>query len=133
MDAVHEGRVVPHLGRQRAEEVADALLVLHVDVEVADQHDGAVGADALLAAGELAALHVALHDVDAVLLVEGHARHLVEADHVVLADQAALAVGVVDEHARHGRLAAGDQVRVGRHLLEQVRLAGAARAQLDQL
>ena len=54
-------------------------------------HDAAVGADALLAAAELAGLHVALHDVDAVLLVEGDAGDLVEADHVVLADQAALA------------------------------------------
>jgi hypothetical protein len=95
MDAVHESRVVPHFGRQRAEKVADALLVLHVHVEIAYQHDGAVGADALLAAGELAALHVALHDVDAVLLVEGNTRHLVEADHVVLADQTTLALALL--------------------------------------
>ena len=44
-------RVVPHLRRHRAEQVADPLLVLHVHVEVADHHDAAVGADALLARG----------------------------------------------------------------------------------
>jgi hypothetical protein len=133
VDAVHEGGVVAHLRRQRPEQVPNALLVLHVHVEVADQHDGAVGADALLATAELAGLHVALHDVDAVLLVEGDARDLVEADHVVLADQPALAGGVVDEHLRHRRLAARDQMRVGRDLLEQVALAGAPRPELHQV
>ena len=86
-----------------------------------------------LPAAELAGLHVALHDVHAVLLVEGDAGDFVEADDVVLADQAALAVGIVDEHARDRRLAAGDQVGVGRDLLEQVALAGASRAKLDHV
>ena len=76
-----------------------ALLVLDVYIEVADHHHAAIGADALLAAAELAGLHVALHDVHAVLLVEGDAGDFVKADHVILADQAALARGVVDEHA----------------------------------
>ena len=73
VNPVHEGGIVTHLGWQRAKQMADTLLMLDIHVEVADQHDGAVGADALLAARELARLHVALHDVDAVLLVEGHA------------------------------------------------------------
>ena len=51
-------------------------------------------------------LHVPLHDVHAVLLVEGDAGDLVEADHVVLADQSALARGVVHEHPGDGGLAA---------------------------
>ena len=90
-------------------------------------------ADALLAAAELPGLHVALEDVDAVLLVEVDAADLVEADHVVLRDEALLAGPHVDEHPGHGRLAAGHEVRVRRHLLEQVRLAGAARPELDQV
>ena len=93
----------------------------------------AVCPDGLTAAGELAGLHVALHDVDAVLLVEGDAGDLVEADDVVLGDEAALPGRVVDEHAGDGRLAAGDEVGVRRDLLEQVRLAGAARAELDHV
>ena len=91
MDAVHQRRVIPHFRRHRAEQVANPLLVLHVHVEVADHDDAAVGPDALLAPAEFAGLHVALHDVHAVLLVEGDAGNFVEADHVVLADQAPLA------------------------------------------
>ena len=79
------------------------------------------------------ALHVALHDVDAVLLVEGHARHLVEAHDVVLANEAALSVRHVDEHPRDRRLAARDEMRVGRDLLKQVALAGAARPQFHHV
>ena len=80
VDAVHEGGVVAHLGRQRTEQMADALLVLHIDLEIAHQDDGSIGPDALLATRELAALHVALHDVDAVLLIERDARDLIETD-----------------------------------------------------
>jgi hypothetical protein len=59
--------------------------------------------------------------------------HLVEAHHVVLAHESALAARVVDEHLRDGRLAARDQVRVRRNLLEQVALARTARTQLDEV
>ncbi len=133
MDAVHEGRVVAHLRRHRAEQMADALLVLDVDLEIAHHDDAAVGADALLAPAELARLHVALHDIDAILLVEGDAGHFVEADHIVLADQPPLAGRHVDEHPGDGALAAADQVGIGRDLLKEMALAGAARAQLDHI
>src|SRR5262249_19301770 len=94
VDAVHERRVVPHFGRHWAEQVADPLLVGHVHLEVADHYNAAVCPDALLAAAELAGLHVPLHYVHAVLLVEGNAAHFIEANHVVLAHQATLA-GVI--------------------------------------
>ena len=67
--------------------VANPLLLLDVHVEVADHHDATLGANVLLAATELARGHVALHDVHAVLLIEGDAGDLVEADHVVLANR----------------------------------------------
>ena len=44
------------------------------------------------------------------LAFERHAGHLVEADHVVLADQAALAIAVVNEHLGDGGLATRDQI-----------------------
>src|ERR1700736_4375710 len=94
MYPVHERGVVAHLRRQRAEQMADALLVLHVDFKISDQDDRSIGPDALATARELAALHVALHDVDAVALIERDARDLIEAYHVVLADEAALAVAM---------------------------------------
>ncbi len=53
--------------------MADALLLLHIDIEVAHHHDPALSADALLAAVELAGDHIALEDVNAVLLFERHA------------------------------------------------------------
>ena len=133
VDAVHQGRVVSHFRRHRAEQMADPLLVLHVHLEVAHHDDAAVGPDALLAPAELAGLHVALHDVHAVLLVEGHAGDLVEAHHVVLADQSPLAIRHVHEHPGDGRLAAADQVGIRRNLLEQVALAGAARAEFHHV
>ena len=84
--------------------MADPLLVLDIHLEIAHHDDAAIGPDALLAPAELAGLHVALHDVDAILLVEGDARNFVEADHVVLADQPPLAGRHVDEHPGDGAL-----------------------------
>src|SRR5260370_17707068 len=79
--------------------MTNPLLVLHVDFEVANHHDAAIGADALLPAAELAGLHVALHDVHAILLAEGDTGDFIEADHVILANQSALTVGILDKHA----------------------------------
>ena len=107
--------------------------MLQIQIQVADHDDAALGADAVLAAGELAGLHVALEDVHTVLLVEGDAGDFIEAHQIVLTDQPALAGGVVDEHFGHRGLAAGDQVGVGGDLLKQMALAGAARPQLHQV
>jgi hypothetical protein len=101
-------------GGSRTEQVAHALLVLHVHVEIAEQDDAPLGADALAPAGELARLH----DVDAGVLVEGHAGHLIGADHVVLADEPALSGRHVDKHAGDRRFSARDQIRVRRDLLK---------------
>ena len=133
MDAIHECRVVSHLRRKRPEQVPNRLLVLHIHIEVTYQNDAAIGPNALLAAAEFAGLHVALHDVHAVLLVEGDAADLVEANHVVLADKPSLAVGIVHEHPRNRGLAARDQVRIGRNLLEQVAFAGASGPQFHHV
>ena len=133
MNTIHEGGVIAHFGRQRTEEVSDLLLLLDIDVEVADHHDAALGADVLFGATELSRGHVAFHDVDAVLLVEGNAGDLVETHHVVLANQPTLSGGVVHEHLRHGGLAAGNQVSVWRDLLEEVALARSARAKFDEI
>ena len=91
----------------------DALLLFDIDVQVAHHNQAALGANILLAPTELAGGHVPLHDVDAVLLVEGDAGHFVEADNVVLTHQAPLAIRIVDEHFGHGRLAAGDEMGIG--------------------
>lgn len=98
--------------------MANSLLVLDVDVEIPEQDDAALGPYAIPAAGKFARLHEPLHDVDPVFLIEGDARHFVEADHVILANQPALAGRHVDEHSGDRRLSTRDQMRVGRNLLE---------------
>src|SRR5437868_15104477 len=106
--------------------MSDALLVLHVNLKVSDHDHAAVRANAFLSAAKLAGFHVPLHDVHAVLLVEGYAGNFIEADDIVLADQAALAARVIDEHAGDGRLAARYQMRIWRNLLEKMAFAGAS-------
>ena len=97
-----------------------ALLVLHIHIEVADHDDRAIGPDAFLAPAEFAGLHVTLHDVEAILLIEGDTRNFIKADHIVEADQPALPAGVVDEHPGNGGLAARDEMSIRRNLLVQM-------------
>ena len=95
MDAVHECGVIAHLGWHRAQKVSDLLLLLDVDIEIADHDDAAFGPDILLATAELARGHIAFHDVDAVLLVEAGPCYFVKVYDVVLTHQTALPVRVV--------------------------------------
>jgi len=113
MQPVHEGGVVAHLFGQGRQQVADALLLLDIDVKIADHDHAAGGADALLAAGKFARGHVALHDIYALLGIEGDARDFVETDYIVETNQSALAAGIVDEHLGHRGFAAGDEMGVG--------------------
>jgi hypothetical protein len=87
VEAIYKRSVVTHLSWHGPEQVSNPLLALHIGVEVADHLDAAIGPDALPSTTELARLHVPLHDVDAVLVVEGDARHLVEAHDIVLGDE----------------------------------------------
>ena len=112
VNAIHERGVVPHFRWQRAQQVANALLVLDLDIKVTHHDDTPLGPDAFLTAGEFSGLHVSLENVDAVLLVERDAGDFVEANDVVLAHQASLTRGVVDKHLRHRRLTARDQMRI---------------------
>src|SRR5262245_36099506 len=123
MDSVHERRIIAHIRRKRAEEVTDALLMLDIHLEVSHHDNPAVSADALLAPAKFPRLHIALHDVDAVLLVKRDARNLVEANNVVLADQAPLPGAIIDEHSCNRCFATGNQMSVGRDLLKQMTLA----------
>ena len=133
MDAVHERRIVLHLLRKRREEMSFSELILHVDVEVPDHHDAAGRLDRLAAATELSRLHIALEDVHPLLRVELHAGHLVEADDVVLCDEAALPASEVHEHVRDAGLTSGHEVCVRGDLLEEVGLPGTSWPELDSV
>src|SRR6266446_6564356 len=114
MDTIHECRIVSHFGWHGTQEMANLLLLFDIYVEIANHDDATLSADVFFAAAELARGHIAFHDVDAVLLVEGDAGDFVKTYDIILADQTALATGVIYEHLRHGRLAARDQVPAGR-------------------
>ena len=58
--------------------MADSLLMLNVYFKVTYQNKAAVSPDALFATTKLARFHVPFHDVDPILLIKGHAGHLVE-------------------------------------------------------
>ena len=128
MDAIHERRILSHLGRQRTQEMTDALLMFDIDIQIAYHHDTAVCAYALLTARKLTRLHIAFQDVHAILLIEGHARYLIETNHVVLTQKTALAGGIVDKHLGDCCFTAGNQVGIWGNLLEKMAFAGAARS-----
>ena len=102
---IHECSVISHRLGHRAEQVTSPQLSGYVDLEVAQESHSAFGTYALPAARELAACHVALHDVDAITVLEPDSGDLVERNHVVLGHQSALPRCIVDEELRHCGLA----------------------------
>ena len=54
MNSVHEGRIISHFFGHWPEQVADALLMLNINLEIADQNNTAIRPDAFLAATEFA-------------------------------------------------------------------------------
>src|SRR5258708_34039522 len=113
--------------------MTDPLLMLDIYFKIADHHDAAFGPNTVATTRELARLHVALHDVDTVLLIEGNAGHLIKANDVVLADKPALPIRHIDEHACNRGLAAGDEVGVRRYLLKKVALPCTPGAELNHI
>ena len=88
---------------------------------------------AVTATGERTRGHVVLHDLDAILVLEGDARHFVEGHHVPEPDQTDLTPGHVVEQVRDRRLPAGDQDAVRADLLVDVALARASWAKLGKV
>ncbi len=133
MDTIHEGGVVSHLRRHGTEQVPDTLLMLNIDIEIADQNDAAIGADALLATAEFPGLHESLHDVYTILLIKGDTGNLIKTDYIVLADQPTPTGRVVDKHLGDRCLTAGNQMRIRRNLLEEMAFASSPRAEFHQI
>ena len=82
-----------HLVRHGIEEVGSAQNRLDVAVDVAHEDDRALSGDHVRATREVPVLHVALHDVDAVLVREADACGLVKGHGVPQADEASGAAG----------------------------------------
>src|SRR5690349_11267707 len=113
--------------------MAHTLLLLDIDIEIADHHNPALSPDILFRAAKLARGHITLHDVDAVLLIKGNSGDFVETDNVILTDETTLSSGVVDEHLGDGCLYTRDQMRIWRYLLKDMALAGSAGSKLYQV
>jgi hypothetical protein len=77
MEAVHECGVVPHLRRQWAQEMANLLLLVKVNIKISHHYDAAIRPNVLFASTELPRGHVTLHDIDTIFLVEGVAGELI--------------------------------------------------------
>src|SRR6266446_3837874 len=112
MKSIHTCYVVTHFWRHRSKQVTNTLLVFYVNFKVSNHNDTATGSDAFSPSAELTRLHVAFHDIDPILLVEGYAGYLVEADNIVPTYQASLTGTVVDEHASDGGFTSRDKMRV---------------------
>ena len=108
----------PYLNRQGSKQVADTLLMTNIHVEIANHHNTAVSTNTLLPAAEFARLHVVLHDDQPIFFIKRHPSNLIKTDHVILANQIALPCGIIYEHLLHSCFAAGNQMRIRRHLLE---------------
>src|SRR5438445_396366 len=98
MEPVHECSIVTHLRWHWPKQVADTLLVFNVNFEVSHHNYAATRPNALSAPAELTGLHIAFHDVNPILLIEGYPGYLIEAHNVILANQAPLSIAVVDKH-----------------------------------
>ena len=70
MDPVVESRV--HLFGHGIEQVRGPHQGFDVAVQIAEQHDGALGGDDLRSTREVAVFHVPLHNVNAVLVRESY-------------------------------------------------------------
>src|SRR5690242_16843775 len=108
MQPIHKCRIVTHFWRHRSKQVPNALLMFYVNFKVSNHHDTTTGSNAFSSSAELSRLHVAFHDVDPILLVEGYASYLVKTDNVILTHQTSLTGTVVDKHAGDSCFASRD-------------------------
>ena len=128
MEAIEEGRI-DHGLREGGQQMAGLHQGVHGLVDIADEDHAGRGLDRVLAPGEGARGHEVLHDLHAVLVLEGDAGHLVEGHQIPEADQSHRPAGHVVKEIGHRGLAAGDQDAVRADLLVDVALAGAAGSQ----
>src|SRR5271154_3398935 len=110
--------------------MANFLLLVNVNIKISHHYNAPIRPNVLFASAELPGSHVTLHDIYAVFLVKRDTSDLIEADHVVLANESSLAGGIVNDHFCDRRFAARDQMSIRRDLLEKMALAGATRPNL---
>ena len=93
--------------------MTDPLLVLDIDIKIANEYNAAIRPNAFTPPAEFAGLHVTLHNVDAILLIKGDAGDLVKADDIILADEAAFACAIINKHTGYCGFTAGNEMSIG--------------------
>src|SRR5712692_313056 len=133
MESIHKCCIVTHFRRHWSKQVTNALLVFYVNFKVSDHNDTTTGSNAFSPSAELTRLHVAFHDIDPILLIEGYAGYLVEADYIVLTNQTSLSGAVVDKHAGDGGFTSRDEMGIRGNLLKKMRLTCTTRTKLNHI
>src|SRR5260370_41738581 len=133
MQSIHKCCIVTHFRRHRSKQVTNALLVFYVKFKVSNHNDTTTGSNTFSPSAEFTRLHVAFHDIDPILLIEGYAGYLVETDNIVLTNQASLTGTIVDEHASNGGFTSGDKMGIRGNLLKKMRLTCTTRTKLNHI
>src|SRR2546423_14489609 len=133
MNTIHKCCIVTHFRRHRPEEVTNTLLVFYINFEVSNHHDTATRSNTLSSSAELTGFHIAFHDVDPILLIEGYSGYFIKAYNIILANQASLSIAVVDKHTGNGCFSSRHKMRIGRNLLEKMRFTSTTRAKLNHI
>src|SRR6266851_755735 len=133
MESIHKCCIVTHFRWHWSKQVTNALLMFYVNFKVSNHNDTAAGSDAFSPSAELTRLHVAFHDIDPILLVEGYAGYLVEANNIVLTHQTSLTGTVVDKHAGDGCFTSRDKMGIRRNLLKKMGFTRTTRTKLNHI
>src|SRR6266487_128948 len=133
MNAIHKCCIVTHFRWHRPEKVTNTLLVFYINFEVSNHHDAATRSNTLSSPAELTGFHIAFHNVDPILLIEGNSRYFIKAYDIILANQASLSITVVDKHTGNGCFSSRHKMGIRRNLLEKMRFTGTARSKLNHI
>src|SRR6266702_3602849 len=133
MNTIHKSCIVTHFRRHWREKVTNTLLMCYIHFEVSNHNDTAACSNTFSSPAELSGFHIAFHDVDPILLIEGYSGYFIKAYNIILANQASLSITVVDKHTGNGCFSSRHKMGIGRNLLEKMRFTGPARAKLNHI
>src|SRR3989454_5023507 len=133
MKAIHKCCIVTHFRRHRPEKVTNTLLVFYINFEVSNHNDTTTCSSTLSSPAELTGFHIAFHDVDPILLIEGYSGYFIKAYNIILANQTSLSITVVDKHTSNGCFSSRHKMGIRRNLLEKMRFTGPTRTKLDHI
>src|SRR6266571_670861 len=133
MNTIHKSCIVTHFRRHWPEKVTNTLLMFYINFEVSNHNDTATCPNTLSSPAELSGFHIAFHDVDPILLIEGYSGYFIKAYDIILANQASLSIAVVDKHTGNGCFSSRHKMGIGGNLLKKMRFTRPARTKLNHI